>query len=138
MRSCTALVFLASGTFWLLTLVPRPVCYTPLFNFLTLWISPPSPISDLAPLFPPPPPHFLPSPSHSLLPLIKLFLRRSRTVALTHWSSFLLSFIWSVSCIMGIPPSLSNVPLRYYEVLKRRYILLFYYSIDICLDTFGS
>jgi hypothetical protein len=61
------LAFLASGTFWLLPSVPH--CYTPLFNFLTLCTSPPSPpIPDSSPLFPSPsslPPKSL-SPSTSL------------------------------------------------------------------------
>ena len=35
------LAFLASVTFWLLLPVPNPHCYTFLFNFLTLYTSPP-------------------------------------------------------------------------------------------------
>ena len=87
-------------------------CYTPLFNFLTLCTSPPSPpIPDSSPLLPPPPFLFLPSPSHPLLPLIILFPLLSRTEASTLWSSFLLSFMWSMSCIVGIPHSLANIHL---------------------------
>jgi hypothetical protein len=41
--------------------------------------------------------------------LIILFLLLRRTEAYTFWSSFLLSFMWSVSYIMGIPCSLPNI-----------------------------
>jgi 4-amino-4-deoxy-L-arabinose transferase-like glycosyltransferase len=82
-----------------------PHCYMTLFNFLTrcTTISSP-PTHDSAPLFPPFPPLFFPRPSH-LLFLIILFYLLSRTETYTLWSSFLLSFILSVSCIVGIPHS---------------------------------
>ena len=69
-------------------------CYTPLFNFLTFCTFP---IPDSAPLLPLP--LFLPSPSHPLLPLILLFPLLSRTETSTLCSSFLLSFLWSLSCM---------------------------------------
>ena len=86
---------------------PIPHCYTPLFNFLTLCTSPPSPPIPDSPFPSSLPPKFLPL----LLPLIILFPLLSRTEASTLWSSFLLSFMWSVSCIMGIPCSLPNIHL---------------------------
>jgi hypothetical protein len=43
--------------------------------------------------------------------LIILFLLLSRTEASTHWSSFLLSFLWSMCCIIGIPHTLPNIHL---------------------------
>jgi hypothetical protein len=91
---------------------PIPHCYTPLFNFLTLCTSPPSPpIPHPVPLFPPLPLFFLPSPSHPLPPMVILCPLLGRTEASTLWSSFFLSFIWSVSCIMGIPSFLSKIHL---------------------------
>jgi hypothetical protein len=78
---------------------PTPYCYTPLFNFLTLCTSPPSPpipdSSRLSPL----PLLFLPSSSHPLLPLIILYPLLSRTEAFTLRYSFHLIFMWPVSCI---------------------------------------
>jgi hypothetical protein len=90
---------------------PPPHCYITLFNFLTLYTSFPSPPIPILPLFSPPPLLFLPSPSQPLLPLIILIPLLSRTEASTLWFSFLLSFMWSVSCIMGIPQSLPNIHL---------------------------
>ena len=47
------LALLASGTFWMLFQYHIPLCYTLLFNFLTLLTSPPfPPIPDSSPLFP--------------------------------------------------------------------------------------
>jgi hypothetical protein len=84
-------------------------CYKPLFNFLTFYTSLPStPIPDSSPLFTSSP-LFLPSTPHPLFLLIILFLLLRRTEAYTFWSSFLLSFMWSVSYIMGIPCSLPNI-----------------------------
>jgi hypothetical protein len=74
--------------------IPHP--YTPLFNFLTLCTSPPSPpIPDYGPL----PSQF----SSSQAPLL------SRTEASTLWSSFLLSFMWFMSYIMSILYFLPNM-----------------------------
>jgi hypothetical protein len=57
-----------------------PNCYIPLFNFLILCTSPPSPpILDSSPSFSPPPILFLQSPSNLLLTLIISFLFLSRT-----------------------------------------------------------
>jgi hypothetical protein len=85
---------------------PIPHFYIPLFNFLTLCTSPPFlPIPDSPP--PPLPPKSLP-PSTSLdyfVPLLR------RTEASTFWSSFLLSFMWSMSYIVGILHSLPNIHL---------------------------
>jgi hypothetical protein len=41
--------------------------------------------------------------------MLILFHLLNRTKASTLWSSFLLSVIWSMSCIVGIPCSLSNI-----------------------------
>jgi hypothetical protein len=74
-------------------------CYTPPFNFPTLYTSPPPPsppTPDPAPLFTHPL-LFLSSPTHSLPPVSILFPILSRTEASTLWSSFFLSFIWSVN-----------------------------------------
>jgi hypothetical protein len=79
---------------------PIPHCYTPLFNFLSLCTSTPSPPRpNPAPLFPRPP-LSLPSPSHPLLPMIMLFLLLSRTEALTFWSCLLLEFhmLYKLNC----------------------------------------
>jgi hypothetical protein len=43
--------------------------------------------------------------------LIISFLLLSRTEAFTLWSSFLLSFMWSVSYMVGFPCSLTNIHL---------------------------
>jgi hypothetical protein len=43
--------------------------------------------------------------------LIILFAFLHGTEASTLWSSFLLSFMWSLNCITGIPRSLSNIHL---------------------------
>jgi hypothetical protein len=40
-----------------------------------------------------------------------LFPLLSRTEASTLWSSFFLNFIWSISCIVGIPSFLPNIHL---------------------------
>ena len=94
------------------THIPIPHCYTHLFNFLTLYTSPtPPPIPDSPPLFLIPL-FLIPSLSHPQLPLVILFPLLSRTdEASTFWSSFLLSFMWSVNCIMGILCSLPNIHL---------------------------
>jgi hypothetical protein len=85
-------------------LFPISYCYTPLFNFLTLCTSPSSPPTpDPAPCFSSTPPFFLPSPSYPLSPVIILFPLLSRTEASTLWSSFFLSFMWSINCILSIP-----------------------------------
>jgi hypothetical protein len=105
--SWEALAFMASGIFWLLPQLPNPHCYTPLFNFLTLCTSPPSPsIPDSSPLS-------LPLFSSSQVPPTFYFFDYfvSRTKASTLWSSFLLSFMWSMTCIMRIPHSLPNAHL---------------------------
>ena len=71
------------------------------------WVSDPLYISSISshtwfcPSFPPPPSLFLPSSCHPPFPLIILFPLLSRTEASTLWSSFLLSFMWSVNCILG-------------------------------------
>jgi hypothetical protein len=57
----------------------------------------------LSSLFPSPAPLFFLSPSHSLCSMVALFPLISRTEASTLWSSFFLSFIWSLNCIVGIP-----------------------------------
>ena len=104
------LAFLASEKFWRLPPVPNH-CYTPLFNFLTLCIytlSPP--ILDPAPFFSPPP-LFIPSPSYPLPTMIILFPFLTRTNTSTLCSSFVLSFIWSVSCNVGILSLFSNIHL---------------------------
>jgi hypothetical protein len=81
-----------------------PHCYTSLFNFLTFCTSPPSPPTpDPAPSFSPPPLLFLLSPSYPLPPMIASFPLLSKSKAFTLWLSFFLSFIWSMSCIVGIP-----------------------------------
>jgi hypothetical protein len=90
---------------------PIPHCYTPLSNFLTLCLSSPSPPTpDLTPISPSPP-LFLPSLYHPLPPVSILFPLLRRTQAFTLWSSFFLSFIWSMSGIMGIPSFLPNIHL---------------------------
>ena len=80
-----------------------PHCYRPLFNSLTLCTSPPSSIHDTFSLY----------PSHSSLPLMfipsSIFPLLNRTEAATLLSSFLLSFKWSVSCIVGIPHTVPNL-----------------------------
>jgi hypothetical protein len=43
--------------------------------------------------------------------LLILFPLLSRTEASTLWSSLLLSFMWSTSCIVGIPHSFPNIHL---------------------------
>ena len=63
------------------------------------------------PLFSCPPPLFLSSLSHNLLHLIISFPILHRTEASTLWPSILLSFMWSMSCIMDIPHSLPNIHL---------------------------
>ena len=89
-------------------LFPILNCYTPLFNFLTFYTYLPSPpIPYSSPVFSIP----LFSPSNVLLPFIILFPLLSSSEAYTLWSSFLLSFMRFVSCIMGIPHSLLNVEL---------------------------
>jgi hypothetical protein len=100
---------------------PIPHCYTPLFNFLNLCISPPSPPtldSDThthththTPLYSPLPPIFLPSPSYPLPPVSILFPLLRRPEASILWSSFFLSFIWSVSFIVGILSFLPTIHL---------------------------
>jgi hypothetical protein len=52
---------------------------------------------------------FLPNPSYLLLPLLMLFPLLNRTETSTLWPSFLLSFMWSMSCIMGIPSQPPNL-----------------------------
>jgi hypothetical protein len=59
----------------------------------------------------PPPRLFLPSPSHLLLPLVILFPTLSRTEASSLWSSFLLNYMWFMSCIVSIPCSLTKTNL---------------------------
>ena len=69
---------------------------------------------------------FLPSSSYPLLPLIILFPLLSRTEAFTLWSSFLLSFMWSMSCIVSVPPSLPNIHLSVstYEFSRLRILFI--------------
>ena len=103
------LAFLASGIFWWLSLVPHLLCYVPLFNFLTLCTSPPSsPTPGPDPIFCPHS-HFLPSPSLLIHPVIILFPLLSRTEAFTFYSFFFLSFIWSMSCMVGILSFFPNI-----------------------------
>jgi hypothetical protein len=106
--SWDTLAFLASGTFWLLVPVSRsPLLHTSVQFPDCLHISSTPPTPNSAPF----PPIFLPSPSHPLLPLSILFSLLSRTEVSTLWSSFLLSFICFVSCIVEIPRSLPNIHL---------------------------
>jgi len=107
--SWEVLDFLQSGTFWLLS--PVPHCYTTLLTFLTLCTSPPFLIPHSAPPFPLLILYFIPSPSHPLLLLIISFPLLRRTEAYTLWYSFFLDFMWSVSFIMGIQCSLTNLQL---------------------------
>jgi hypothetical protein len=91
------LAFMASRNFWWLPPIPHPYCYTPLFKFLTLYISSPSlspPIPDPAPLSPPPP-LFLPSLSNPLPPVSIL----RKTEASTLWSSWASYGLWIVSWV---------------------------------------
>ncbi|CRH48747.1 Uncharacterised protein [Chlamydia trachomatis] len=44
-------------------------------------------------------------------PASNLFLLLRRTEASTLWSSFFLSFMWSVNCILGIPSFGANMHL---------------------------
>jgi hypothetical protein len=83
---------------------PSPM-FTPLFNFLIFYTSP---------LFPstPDPDHLLLLSPKNLPPLpfiIILFPLLSRTEASTLWSSFFLSFIWSVCCIVCILSFWANI-----------------------------
>jgi hypothetical protein len=112
MGSWEAPAFLASGTFWLLPLVPHlPLLHTSVqFPDLSVHLLHLLPYLILH-LFSPPLPNFLPSPSYPLLPLIILFPLLSRTGATTLWSSSLLSFMCSLSCTVGIPCSLFNIHL---------------------------
>jgi hypothetical protein len=91
---------------------PIPLCYTPMFNFLTLCTFPLCPSTlDPALFFPSPPPLFSPSLVHSLPPMIILSPLLNSTEASKLWSFFFLTFIWSVSCIMCISSFFPNIHL---------------------------
>jgi hypothetical protein len=90
---------------------PIPHCYTLLCSLLTFWTSSSPLITWFCPSFSPPLLLFLLSPSYNLLSLIILFPFLSKTEASTLWCFFLLSFMWSASCIMDIPCSLPNIHL---------------------------
>jgi hypothetical protein len=103
------LISLESGTLQWLSTVPHP----PLTHIF-IWFS------DLLNLFPIPsitlycPHYFLPLPSlsqisHSLPPMIILFPPQCWNEASTPWSSFLLSSVWSLVCIMGIVSFWANI-----------------------------
>ena len=55
-----------------------------------------------------------------------LFPLLSRTETFTFWSSFLLSFMWSMSCIVSVPPSLPNIHLSVstYEFSRLRILFI--------------
>ena len=105
------LSFLASETFWLLP----PVTHPPLLHNSvqlpdTIYIS----ISSNKWICSSFHPHILlfrPITSDPLFSLINLFPLWSRTEVCTLLSSFLLSVMWSVSCIMDIPCSLPGIHL---------------------------
>jgi hypothetical protein len=95
------LAFLASGTCWWLPPVANPpLLYTFVQISDPLYIIPIPPIPD--PAHPFPLPLFLPSSSHPQPPLNILFPLLRRTEAAILWSSFFLTFICSVNCILGI------------------------------------
>ena len=106
------LAFLASGTFWWLLPVPHPpLLHTSQFPDPLSVISIYSPICSW-PIFPSPSsPLFLLSLSYPQHPVSILFSFLRRTEASTLWSSFFLSFLWSVSCIVGIQSLLPNIHL---------------------------
>ena len=90
-----------------------PHCHISLFIFLTLRTSlltfqylilSPLPFFHL-------PPISLPGPSLPLPPMIILFPLLCRIEAFTLCSSFFLSFIWSVNCILGIKNFWANIHL---------------------------
>jgi hypothetical protein len=60
--------------------------------------------------------------------LIILFPLLSRTEVSTLWSSFLLSYIWSIKCIMDIPCSLPNIHLS----------VSTYHVVGLCTDRLVS
>jgi hypothetical protein len=112
------LAFLASGTFlWLPPVSHPPLLHTPVQFPDPLYFSPVSSHTCSCSLSLPSP-LFLLSPSHPLPPVIILFPLLSRTEASTLLSSFFLSFMWSVNCIVGILSFLPNIHLsvRTYHV----------------------
>ena len=113
MGSWESLAFLAYGTFLVAILSsPSPIaihlCSIFLTSTLLLHFLP---YLSLALLSPPPPPLFLPSPSTLHLPWLYCF---SFYVGLKHpffcccSSSFPVSFMWPMSCIVQIPHFLPN------------------------------
>jgi len=78
---------------------PISHCYVPLFKFLTHCTSPPS--SPIA----------VPATPYSLLYSSQFFptLYHLVTILFPLWSAFFLSFLGSVSCIMGILSFLPNI-----------------------------
>jgi hypothetical protein len=79
---------------------PLPHCHTPTFKFLTLCISLPSELPHLFPL----PLLTLPDPSLPLLPTdCSLPPTKYCSIYTLVWSSFILDFILSVGCTVGIP-----------------------------------
>jgi hypothetical protein len=114
--SWESLDFLASGDY---PQVPISHCYMPLFKFLILCVSSPScPITDSAPHFPLP--LLCYSPSHPLPHMSVLFPLLRNIESSIFWSSFFLSFIWSVNCILGIASFVANIHLSLsaYHVLS--------------------
>jgi hypothetical protein len=100
--------------------LPTSHCYLYLFILLALWNSLMSlHIHGPAPLF---------SSSSTLLPRwlppsasCDYFVIPSKFEASTLWSSFLLSFIWSMSCIMTILRLWGNI---YYQWVNTMYVIL--------------
>jgi hypothetical protein len=93
---------LAPETFKWLPQIPVPLCYTFLLNvpiLCTALLSPPIPVP--APFYPPPPLLYLRGPFLLLAPVIISYPVLCRIETSTLWSSFFLSCIWFVGCIMG-------------------------------------
>jgi hypothetical protein len=112
MESWEALAFLASETFWFLTpLAQHPLVHTFVYFPDVLYISSISSHTWFFTSFSPSTFLFLP-PTLYFPWLFISFPFLCRTQAPKLWSSFLLIFMWSTSCILGIPSSLPNSHLK--------------------------
>jgi len=87
---------------------PIPHCYIFLFKVNPLYFFPaPSNTWSCHPFSSPC--YLHPRSPFPLPPLIILFLLLCRTEAATLWSSFFLSFMWFVNCILDIPNLWTNI-----------------------------